>query len=63
MFVHRSLEDRSVTALAAHYTPEHQMFRETCRRFFEKEVTPFQAKRSILLNGYFVSPASRSSLL
>ena len=30
-----------MTALAAHYTPEHQMFRETCRRFFEKEVTPF----------------------
>ena len=31
-------------ALAAHYTPEHQMFRETCRRFFEKEVTPFHMK-------------------
>ena len=33
-----------VTALAAHYTPEHTMFRETCRRFFEKEVTPFHMK-------------------
>jgi acyl-CoA dehydrogenase len=30
-----------VTALAAHLTPEHAMFRETCRRFFEKEVVPF----------------------
>jgi len=30
-----------VTALAAHYTPEHQMFRDTCRRFFDKEVVPF----------------------
>jgi alkylation response protein AidB-like acyl-CoA dehydrogenase len=33
-----------VTALAAHYTPEHEMFRDTCRRFFEKEVTPFHMK-------------------
>ena len=33
-----------MTALAAHYTPEHTMFRETCRRFFEKEVTPFHMK-------------------
>jgi acyl-CoA dehydrogenase len=33
-----------VTALAAHYTSEHQIFRETCRRFFEKEVTPFHMK-------------------
>ena len=33
-----------VTALAAHYTPEHRMFRETCRRFFEKEVVPFHMK-------------------
>ena len=33
-----------MSALAAHYTPEHQMFRETCRRFFEKEVTPFHMK-------------------
>jgi len=33
-----------VTALAAHYTPEHQIFRESCRRFFEKEVTPFHMK-------------------
>ena len=33
-----------MTALAAHYTPEHQMFRDTCRRFFEKEVVPFHMK-------------------
>ena len=33
-----------MTALAAHYTPEHQMFRDTCRRFFEKEVMPFHMK-------------------
>src|SRR5215475_11470336 len=33
-----------VTALAAHYTSEHQMFRDTCRRFFEKEVVPFHMK-------------------
>ena len=33
-----------MTALAALYTPEHQMFRETCRRFFEKEVMPFHMK-------------------
>jgi acyl-CoA dehydrogenase len=33
-----------VTALAALLTPEHAMFRETCRRFFEKEVTPFHMK-------------------
>jgi alkylation response protein AidB-like acyl-CoA dehydrogenase len=33
-----------VTALAAHYTPEHQIFRDSCRRFFEKEVTPFHMK-------------------
>ena len=33
-----------MTALAAHYTPEHQIFRESCRRFFEKEVTPFHMK-------------------
>ena len=33
-----------MTALAAHITPEHQMFRDTCRRFFEKEVTPFHMK-------------------
>jgi acyl-CoA dehydrogenase len=33
-----------VTALTAHYTPEHQIFRESCRRFFEKEVTPFHMK-------------------
>jgi len=33
-----------VTALAAHTTPEHEMFRDTCRRFFEKEVTPFHMK-------------------
>ncbi len=33
-----------MTALAALYTPEHAMFRETCRRFFEKEVTPFHMK-------------------
>ena len=33
-----------MTALAAHYTPEHEMFRDTCRRFFEKEVTPFHMK-------------------
>jgi alkylation response protein AidB-like acyl-CoA dehydrogenase len=30
-----------VTALAALYTQEHHMFRDTCRRFFDKEVTPF----------------------
>ena len=30
-----------MTALAAHTTPEHEMFRETCRRFFDKEVVPF----------------------
>src|SRR4029453_8385012 len=42
--VDRPPEERSVTALAAHYTPEHQMFRDTCRRFFEKEVTPFHMK-------------------
>lgn len=28
-----------MTAWVAHYTPEHQMFRETCRRFFEKGST------------------------
>ena len=33
-----------MTALAAHYTSEHQIFRESCRRFFEKEVTPFHMK-------------------
>ena len=33
-----------MTALAAHYTPEHEMFRDTCRRFFEKEVVPFHMK-------------------
>jgi len=33
-----------VSVLAAHYTPEHRMFRDTCRRFFEKEVTPFHLK-------------------
>ena len=33
-----------VTALAAHITPEHEMFRDTCRRFFEKEVMPFHMK-------------------
>ena len=33
-----------MTALAAHITPEHEMFRDTCRRFFEKEVTPFHMK-------------------
>ena len=33
-----------MTALAAHYTPEHRMFRDTCRRFFDKEVTPFHMK-------------------
>jgi len=33
-----------VTALAAHYTSEHQIFRDSCRRFFEKEVTPFHMK-------------------
>ncbi len=36
--------NRAVTALSALYTPEHHMFRETCRRFFEKEVTPFHMK-------------------
>src|SRR5262249_62022270 len=36
--------NKSVTALAAHLTPEHQIFRDTCRRFFEKEVTPFHMK-------------------
>jgi len=30
-----------VSALAQHLTPEHALFRETCRRFFDKEVTPF----------------------
>ena len=33
-----------MTALAAHYTPEHHMFRDTCRRFFEKQVVPFHMK-------------------
>ena len=33
-----------MTSLAAHYTPEHEMFRDTCRRFFEKEVMPFHMK-------------------
>ena len=33
-----------MTALAAHYTSEHQIFRDSCRRFFEKEVTPFHMK-------------------
>ena len=33
-----------MTALAALYTPEHEMFRATCRRFFEKEVMPFHGK-------------------
>jgi len=33
-----------VTALANLYTPEHAMFRETCRRFFEKEVKPHHAQ-------------------
>jgi acyl-CoA dehydrogenase len=33
-----------VTALASLYTSEHQMFRETARRFFEKEVKPHHAK-------------------
>lgn len=33
-----------MSALAALYTPEHAMFRETCRRFFDKEVTPFHMK-------------------
>ncbi|MGE0659284.1 MAG: acyl-CoA dehydrogenase family protein [Reyranellaceae bacterium] len=33
-----------MTALANAYTAEHQMFRETARRFFEKEVQPFHAK-------------------
>ena len=37
-------EEKHVTALAAHYTSEHQIFRESCRRFFEKEVTPFHMK-------------------
>jgi acyl-CoA dehydrogenase len=35
---------KDVTALASLYTPEHAMFRETCRRFFEKEVKPFHAQ-------------------
>ncbi len=30
-----------MTSLAAHYTPEHEMFRDMCRRFFKKEVIPF----------------------
>ncbi len=33
-----------MTALASHYTPEHQIFRESCSRFFEKEVVPFHMK-------------------
>ena len=33
-----------MTALANAYTAEHQMFRETARRFFEKEVQPFHAQ-------------------
>ena len=33
-----------MTALAALYTPEHEMFRATCRRFFEKEVMPHHGK-------------------
>ncbi len=33
-----------MTALANAYTAEHQMFRDTARRFFEKEVQPFHAK-------------------
>jgi alkylation response protein AidB-like acyl-CoA dehydrogenase len=37
-------KEAPVTALAAHYTPEHHMFRETCRRFFDKEVVPFHMK-------------------
>ena len=33
-----------MTALASLYTPDHAMFRETCRRFFEKEVKPHHAQ-------------------
>ncbi len=33
-----------VSALASFYTPEHEQFRDTCRRFFEKEVKPFHAQ-------------------
>lgn len=33
-----------MTALAQLYTTEHQMFRESARRFFEKEVKPHHAK-------------------
>jgi acyl-CoA dehydrogenase len=35
---------KQVTALASLYTPEHGMFRDTCRRFFEREVKPFHAQ-------------------
>ena len=33
-----------MTALANAYTAEHEMFRDTARRFFEKEVKPFHAQ-------------------
>ena len=33
-----------MTALASLYTSEHKMFRESARRFFEKEVKPYHAK-------------------
>ncbi|MDF3075024.1 MAG: acyl-CoA dehydrogenase [Alphaproteobacteria bacterium] len=33
-----------MTALAKLYTDEHEMFRTTARRFFEKEVKPFHAQ-------------------
>jgi len=36
--------DEILTALAKLYTDEHEMFRTTARRFFEKEVKPFHAQ-------------------
>jgi len=33
-----------LSALASVYTPEHEMFRQTCRRFFETEVQPHHAQ-------------------
>jgi alkylation response protein AidB-like acyl-CoA dehydrogenase len=36
--------ERRVTALKDLWTDEHRMFRDTARRFFEREVQPFHAK-------------------
>ena len=30
-----------MTALAAHYTPDHEAFRDAFRRFMDKEIAPF----------------------